>query len=539
MKYTIKIIMLFFILSSCKKETNSSIKSDSNYTDLFLKEATINSFFKTNPEDESITKEVMLFYRNRSFKYAWFSKNRMTQAVPNFQNQLQNYSNDFNDKTLNSVQLDSLIAIVKTNKNESEVEQKQRENLELLLTITFFRYSEKAFSGISKNLHQLDWFIPRNKKNYQVLLDSLILKEENDKTYEPVNLYYSKLKEKLKLYRDIQKKGGFPIIKTDIKTLSVTESDSCLLQVKQRLFLSGDLKVNDKTIIFSDGLEKAISNFQQRLGLPENGKLESKTIEELNKTVDFRIKQMLVNLERLRWIPVEIENDYLIVNIPEFKLHIFENKKLLWETNVVVGKEAKQTSIFKGNISRIILNPYWNIPNSIINNEILPKLKRNPNYLSRNNMEVVSYQGKAINSSSINWNKYSKNVPFIIRQKPSNDNALGKMKFLFPNNFSIYLHDTPSKELFNRNKRDFSHGCIRVENPKKLALYLLKNDRNWNPEKVDKVLKTTTETGIAIKPSMPVYIAYFTAWVDSNDNLNFRNDVYNLDKELAKDIFVE
>ncbi|MEO8234145.1 MAG: L,D-transpeptidase family protein [Flavobacterium sp.] len=539
MKCILKIILISVLLFSCKKETKINIsRHNQNYTDLFLKQSTINSFFKSNPENENIENEVNLFYKNRNFQYAWFSKTGMIQAVSNFQNQLQNYSNDFNDKTLNNTQLDSLI---KNNKDKVEVDENEREKLELMLTTTFFKYSEKAFLGINKNAHQLDWFIPRSKKNLQILLDSLILKNENDKTYEPVNLYYSKLKEKLRLYREIQKKGGFPIIKTDIKTLTltVTESDSCLLQVKQRLFLSGDLKINDKTILFSSSLETAISNFQQRLGLTENGKLDTKTLEELNKTVDFRIKQMLVNLERLRWIPVEIENDYLLVNIPEYKLHVFENKKLLWETNVVVGKDAKQTSIFKGNISRIILNPYWNIPNSIINKEILPKLKRNSNYLSRNNMEVVSYSGKEISASTINWNKYSKNVPFIIRQKPGDDNSLGKMKFLFPNSFSIYLHDTPSKELFNQNKRDFSHGCIRVENPKKLALYLLKNNKSWNQDKVNKVLKTNTETGIAIKPNMPVYIAYFTAWVDSEGNLNFRNDIYNLDDELAKEIFEE
>ena len=284
-------------------------------------------------------------------------------------------------------------------------------------------------------------------------------------------------------------------------------------------------------------LVKAIINFQQRVGLPENGQLNFKTIAELNKTVDFRIKQMLVNLERLRWVPVEIENDYLLVNIPEYKLHVFENKKLIWETNVVVGKAARQTSIFKGNISQIILNPYWNVPTSIANNEILPKLKRNRNYLSRNNMEAVA-GGKVVNSAVVNWNKYSK-IPYEIRQKPGKDNSLGKMKFMFPNSYSIYLHDTPAKELFNNNKRDFSHGCIRVENPKKLAIHLLKNNKNWNEINIDNVLKTDVETSIAIAPTIPVYITYFTAWVDVNGNLNFRNDIYNLDDELAKEIFEE
>ena len=532
--------MIAIVFMSCKKENKvvaTTIKTK-NYSDIFLNDSAINAFFKTNPENESVVKEVNLFYKNRNFQYAWFNKKGMTQAVPNFQNQLQNYSNDFGDKTFNNAQLDTLITMIKTNKNGLEIDKNQREKLELILTTTFFKYSEKAFSGINKSARKLDWFIPRAKKNYQVLLDSLVLKNENDKTYEPVNLYYSKLKEKLRLYRDIQKKGGFPFIKMKEEFLTKTETDSVLLQVKKRLVLSGDLKLNDNNILYTMELANAISHFQQRVGLPENGKLDKITIDELNKTVDFRIKQMLVNLERLRWVPVEIEKDYLLVNIPEYKLHVFENKKLIWETNVVVGKTAKQTSIFRGNISKIILNPYWNVPTSIINQEILPHLKRNRNYLSRNNMEVVS-GGKVINPSTINWHKYSKNVPFEIRQKPGNDNSLGKMKFLFPNSFSIYLHDTPSKELFDRNKRDFSHGCIRVENPKKLAMYLLRNDNTWNQEKVYKVLENNTETAIIINPTIPVYITYFTAWVDVNGNLNFRNDIYNLDDELAKEIFEE
>lgn len=539
MKNTIYIVLISILFLSCKKENKElSLSNNSkNYNIIFLDESVLKSFFKSNPEKENVVKEVNLFYKNRNYQYAWFNKNGMTQAVPNFQNQLQNYSNDFDDKTFNNAQLDTLITLIKSNTNQKEIDKNQREKLELILTTTFFKYSEKAYSGINKNARKLDWFIPRAKKNFQVLLDSLVLKDENDKTYEPVNLYYSKLKEKLRLYRDIQKNGGFPVIKSDQEFLTKTEADSTILQVKKRLVLSDDLKINDNNVIYTMPLVKAISNFQQRVGLPENGQLNFKTIAEMNKTVDFRIKQMLVNLERLRWVPVEIENDYLLVNIPEYKLHVFENKKLIWETNVVVGKAARQTSIFKGNISQIILNPYWNIPKSIANNEILPKLKRNRNYLSKNNMEVVS-GGKVINPNKINWSKYSK-IPYEIRQKPGNDNSLGKMKFMFPNSYSIYLHDTPAKELFDNNKRDFSHGCIRVENPQNLAMHLLKNDKNWSKEKVDNVLKTNSNTEIIINPKIPVYITYFTAWVDINGNLNFRNDIYNLDDDLAKEIFEE
>ena len=533
MKIIFKTTLLLMLIVGCKKEV-SNINSKDALNNLTLDETSIISFFKKKPENENIQNSVLLFYKNRNYNYAWFSQEGMTESVLNFQNQLQNYSNDFQDKSFNSSELDVLI----DSKNQTETNPKERENLELLLTTTYFKYAQKAFGGITKTPKELEWFIPRKKKNYQVMLDSLINEDEKDATQQPVNPYYSKLLKKLHSYRDIQKKGGFPLIKTKRKLISINEKDSSLIQIKQRLLLSGDLKTNDQSTVFTKDVALAISNFQQRLGLTENGSLDAKTLTELNKTVAYRIKQILVNLERLRWVPVKLENDYLLVNIPEYKLHVIENNKLLWETNVVVGKVAKRTSIFRGNISRIILNPYWNIPNSIINEEILPKIKRNSNYLESNNMEVVAGD-KVIDAQTINWSKYTKNIPYIIRQKPGLDNALGEMKFLFPNNFNIYLHDTPAKELFNQSRRDFSHGCIRVENPKKLALYLLRNTNIWNAEKINQVLETTTETGIAIKPNLPVYIVYFTAWVDSKGNLNFRNDIYNLDKKLGKDLFEE
>lgn len=540
MKKSILILSFMFLFFGCKKDNQkqSKLYSNQNYSDLFLDEATLATFFKNNPEPEAIQNQVNEFYTKRNYQYAWFNKNGMTQSVPNFYNQLQNYSSDFDDASFKNKQLDTLITLIKTNKYKQNTDQKQNEKLELLLTITFFKYSKKAFGGTVKNPHQLDWFIPIKKKNYQVLLDSLILNDENEITYEPVNLYYKNLRQKLREYRIIQDNGGFPKIVTSKKLLAETESDSCLINAKKRLFLSGDLKTNDKTILFTAALTKAVTNFQQRLGLPENGKIDATTLSELNQSIDFRIKQMIINLERLRWVPVEVEKDYLLVNIPEYKLHVFEDKKIVWETNVVVGKEAKRTSIFRGSISQIILNPYWNVPTSIIKEEILPKLKQNANYLDRNNMELVS-GGKVINASRINWNKYATSIPFDVRQKPGLDNSLGKMKFLFPNDYSIYLHDTPSKELFNKNKRDFSHGCIRVENPKKLAMYLLRKEKKWSEEKMDAVLKTTDETKIIVSPKIPVYIAYFTAWVDYKGQLNFRNDIYNLDEELAKEIFAK
>lgn len=523
MKNTV-LLLCAFLLFGCKKQQD--------FSDLYLDETTINSFFASHAESETVQDEVNLFYEDRNYQYAWFNKNGMTEAVDNFYNQLQNYSNDFNDNSFKNPDLDQMIASVEKKKTN----QKEVEKLELLLTTTFFKFSKKAYGGTTKNPRQLGWFIPVKKKNYQEILDGLIENDEGDSMDEPLNGYYKSLRQKLREYRVIQDKGGFPKIVTSKKVLALNDKDSCLVNAKKRLFLSGDLKTNDKTILYTPALAKAVKNFQQRVGLPESGKIDKQTLVELNRSVEFRIRQMMINLERLRWLPAELEKNYLLVNIPEYRLHIYEGGKLVWETNVVVGKEMTRTSIFKGNISEIVLNPYWNVPPSIANNEILPELKKDPSYLEKNNMEVVQ-NGQVVNPYSVYWGDYTGNIPYEVRQKPGDDNSLGKIKFLFPNGFNIYLHDTPSKALFDLNKRSFSHGCIRVEYPKSLAFYLLRNNKSWSQERIENVLATDESTSIAIRPKVPVYITYFTAWVDPKGNLNFRNDVYNLDGKLAREVF--
>ncbi len=522
----ISCLFIIFLIASCNKGKNKkkviladeSVYSSQNFTDLLIDSVAINSFFKTSAASDSIQNEVHQFYTRRNYQFAWLNKKGLTNAVPNFYSQLQNYRHDFADNSLTNKLLDSLIIAIQADENEFLAQKNRVQQLELLLTTTFFKYTEKAYSGITKDPIDLEWFIPRKKKNYQVLLDSLVSLTKGERVQEPVNQYYILLKEKLRQYRAIQKKGELPTVITDKKLLVVGDSNTCLVNVKKHLFLTGDFKLNDTTIYFTDSLAKAVQRFQHRMGLVENGKINLATIGELNKPIDFRIKQMMVNMERLRWIPIEMENEYLLVNIPEFRLHIFENKKQTWQMNVVVGKAATKTSIFKGNLSQIVLNPYWNVPTSIVQNEILPKIRQNSNYLARNNMEEVDGN---------------------YRQKPGENNSLGKIKFLFPNSYSIYLHDTPSKGLFGESKRAFSHGCIRVSEPRRLALYLLRKDANWNKEKVDNILKTDNETFIRVNPTVPVYIAYFTAWVDNTGQLNFRNDVYHLDNKLSNEIFGE
>jgi len=219
----------------------------------------------------------------------------------------------------------------------------------------------------------------------------------------------------------------------------------------------------------------------------------------------------------MRWMPQKPQGNLIIVNIPEFKLHVYDGKKELFDMNVVVGRVGNNTMMFNGELSQVIFAPYWNIPPSIIQKEINPAIARNPNYLESKNMER-------------NGNG--------IRQRPGPGNALGKVKFIFPNSFNMYFHDTPSKSLFNEDKRAFSHGCIRLSDPQKMAEWLLRNDPNWPSDKIVDAMNQTTEKPVKLKDRVPVFIIYYTAWVDNDGLVHFRDDVYQHDQELESRMFI-
>jgi len=512
--------------------------TNKNYSELKIDSVAIEMFLKTSFFTDSVSNEVKGFYARRNYQFAWFNNDGMVNAAIVFYNQLKNYADDFKDTSISNVEMDSILQIAQTDSKLFIANPLNVNRLELMLTATFFQYAHKVYGGTDSSLKDLDWYIPRKKKDFNMLLDSLVLANNGQAIQEPVNIFYVQLKQKLKQYRQIQKEGGLPTIFSNKKLLKQGDIDSCILTIKQSLFLTGDLLVNNTTYLFDDSLTNSVKHYQRRMGLTETGKINILFIAEMNKSIDFRIQQIMVNMERLRWMPVKMESDYLFINIPEYKLHVYQNGTTDWSMIVVVGKNATQTSIFKGNISEVVLNPYWNVPTSIVNKEVLEHLKNNKSYIAQNHMEVRS-GSKVINPYSVNWHQYQHAIPYTVRQKPGNYNSLGKIKFLFPNSFNIYLHDTPSKDLFGENKRAFSHGCIRIAEPLKLAYYLTQHNVVWPTSRIDSVLNTDKETSISIQHKMPVYITYFTAWVDTEGQLNFRNDIYHLDERLQKEIFGE
>jgi murein L,D-transpeptidase YcbB/YkuD len=300
-------------------------------------------------------------------------------------------------------------------------------------------------------------------------------------------------------------------------------SSPAIVTLKKYLAITGDLPGNDTSALFNDTLAEGITHIQQRFGMAPTGTLSKDLVKEMNVPVRDRIEQLLINLGRMRWMPSQPNGTLIIVNIPEFTLHVLENGQKAFDMNVVVGKEGHTTMQFTGTMNQVVFAPYWNIPPRIVTNEILPEIEKDKNYLEKNEMEN---QG----------DKDGDGIPDI-RQLPGDKNSLGKVKFLFPNSFDIYLHDTPAKSLFSKDKRAYSHGCIRLANAQQMAEYLLRNDPDWNPEKIVEAMNAKEQKVVKLKNKAEVFITYYTAWVDDEGRLNFRQDVYEHDKKIKEKLF--
>jgi murein L,D-transpeptidase YcbB/YkuD len=337
----------------------------------------------------------------------------------------------------------------------------------------------------------------------------------------PAHAGYRALKQALAAYRT---KSDWPAVPAG-PPLKPGDRNERVAALRARLEASGDLAPPDpaappvESDLFDAPLQAAVRVFQERHGLDADGAIGPATLEALDVPVADLVRQIEVNLDRWRWLPRDLGERYVMVNIAGFTLDVVEAEKPALSMRVVAGKPTSSTPMFTGTMSNIVLNPYWNVPPGILKNEILPKIQRDPGYAARENLEVLP------------GNK--------VRQRPGANNALGKIKFLFPNRFNVYLHDTPSRSLFSRSVRTFSHGCIRVEKPLDLAEYLLRDDPAWTREKIEKVLGDGRERWLAVPRPLPVHLVYWTAWVDGAGVLQFRKDVYGRDRPLLEMLAAE
>ncbi len=315
-------------------------------------------------------------------------------------------------------------------------------------------------------------------------------------------------------------------------------SAKSLDQLRQRLQASGHLKGSGSgdqgAGAFDAELIAAVKSFQELHSIAATGVVDDKTLAAMNVPLDARIQQVAINLQRWRWMPEELGEQHFFVNIPYFTLVARESGKPVLDIRVVVGKPGNNTPIFSEEMETVVFSPYWNIPDTIAENETAPAIARDPNYLSRQGIEIMRVSGGAtIDSSDVDWGSADALKGLVFRQKPGAGNALGHVKFMFPNKHNVYLHDTPADSLFAKPGRAFSHGCVRVEEPETLAKYVLKGSQEWDEQSIGSAMHSGVEKHVRMKAKIPVHIAYFTSWVDENGGLHFQPDIYGYDHEAG------
>lgn len=363
-----------------------------------------------------------------------------------------------------------------------------------------------------------------------------IRKNKISKTIEslkPENKYYIDLKANLTRYREIRRNGGWTNIPSG-EVLKKGKRDPRVALLKLRLSKTGDYKTfKSKPDIFDEELELAVKSFQRRHLLKADGIVGKNTLAQMNVPVDDRIDQIRVNLERLRWVLHQKLPKFVLADIAGFQVFYIENRNVKWTGRAQVGTPYRETPSFIAQIKYLVINPTWTIPPTILAEDVLPAIKRNPSYLKKRNISVLNRKGQAVKTEKIDWSRYtSENFPFILRQEPGPTNALGRIKIIFPNPEYVYLHDTPSRYLFAREDRAFSSGCIRVENVFELAGILLANKNKWNRKKLMEIVATNKTRTLRLPRPIPVVLLYWTVDIDPDGDIIFKKDVYNRDKAV-------
>ena len=481
--------------------------------------------------------EVPTFYSNRNYEPAWTENKNVKDLLESLES---SYDEGLDPEDYHYKRINELL----DKKKSGSLSNSEKADLDLLLTDALILYASHLLEGkLEQSALRKKWDVEKNERPENV--DSLLTVTLHNKQVKPVlegmkpaHYMYLLMKFHLKKLRQEAEDGGWPEVSGG-ETLKKDMDDPRIMEIREYLMATGDLKESnsmDETV-FDDELEAAVKKFQQRHGLTDDGAIGKGTIEQMQVPIETRIESIKINLERLRWIFHHPDEDFLIVNIAGFHVRRVTNRTEVFNSRVIVGKYHHESPVFKGKMTYIVVNPTWTLPYSIATNETLPKLKKDPGYLAAKHMEVMDRNGTILNPSSIDWNQYSRgNFPFIIRQKAGPWNALGEVKFIFPNKYSVYLHDTPSRSLFERQDRAFSHGCIRTEDKWGLMMSLMDDPEVWNMDKINEILKSGKTTNINLPKPVNIYLIYLTAVADRENNLYFFKDVYKRDQAVSAEL---
>ena len=411
--------------------------------------------------------------------------------------------------------------------------------MDVWLTWLYLKYASDLADGVSDLAHSdPKWQIKPEPFDALAHLEGALRDNRIEQSLQnlvPKSPEYAGLRKALADYRQLAAKGGWPRVPASPTVkLKPGQTSASVPALAARLAATGDysgaLPAEGQPAEYGADLQEAVKRFQRRHGLQDDGIVAGSTIAEMNVPVEARIHQIEINMERWRWLPRDLGARYIFVNIPDMRLDVRENGQVPLSMRVVVGKPDTPTPIFNDQMTHVVFAPYWNVPPDIAEKETLPSAMRDPDFLDRMNMEVVDAKGNLVDPGAVDLANPGE---YRFRQRPGTSNALGLVKFMFPNQFDVYLHDTPVDSLFARASRSFSHGCVRVEQPEQLALYVLRDQPEWTPEKISEAMHAGREQTVKLKEPIPVYLGYWTARVTPDGLVQFRKDVYGIDGRLA------
>jgi murein L,D-transpeptidase YcbB/YkuD len=504
------------------------------------------------------------FYRQNNYQTLWIDDNGFSKRVSSL---FKSIENDITISDKSKIHNDYIYLLNYMRNEEIHINPSRTEIKLTQLYLDFLNHTlygkinwkqfSKRLSSLKRKRINASW----QKDNPPFSLSELLLKAsitETIKEITPQSFSYKELLLALEKLQEIKKKGTWKKLPA-FKVLKLGDQGDNVIKLRERLEASGDIKKCDFNTdkLFEDEIEneskikikfqpratfdtclaEGVKKFQKRHGLEVDAIVGAGTQKAMNQTIEYKIQKVLLNLDRIKWLSRENHDQYLVVNIPEYMLHYIEQNQTKQKIRVIVGDPKHPTPIFNNKISFIVLNPYWKVPEGIVRREIIPKVLKNINYLKKQGLEIHqtwSERSPRIDPYSIYWEQYTWGgirFPYRMMQPPGKKNALGKIKFKFPNRYAVYLHDTPTRYLFKRDKRAFSHGCVRVSQPKELLKTIATFNSNINLKKADKILKGKRQRQINIKNKLPIYLVYLTAGFNSESKeLEFREDIYNYDK---------
>jgi len=510
---------IFFLLISCQEKAPPKIVSTPKIVIVEKNKVFQIPDSRINKEKDSI---VISFYKSNSNKTFWLenSSKKKLLFVLNSVSQEALFENDFD-----------LIEIQNSEKNIETLLDSLLIEYDILLTKNLNRYIQKASKGtVNLNKTYSNWDLKDNKINIEELLQNFQKKDSFNfalKKIPPNHIVYKKLKSALEI---INSYPDYTFNKTEIDhKIVLNDTNTAIIEIKKKLIYWKDLKALDSfTAIYDENTELAIKKFQMRHGLSTDGVIGIGTLQALNYSKEDRKKQIILNMERWRWFPRQFEPNYLIVNIPDYTMHVIHNNDTINSYKIIIGKAARKTPILSSKLSYLVFNPTWTIPPTILRNDIIPAIKRDTSYLSNKKITVYDVNNKEV--SRRDWNA-TKAQKYRYVQSPGINNSLGLVKFIFPNRFSVYIHDTNSRGYFDKDIRALSSGCIRVQFPFQLAEYLLDDSEKWPLQKINDTIKTGETIQVSFDKETYIHILYWTAWSE-NGILQFRDDLYNCDPKL-------